>query len=564
MTYAPPARKVAPIEPPPRLIPRHRLVAKLKDATDSPLLLVSAGPGSGKTVLLGEWVAAQTMPTAWVSLEPADNEPERFWTLVGIALHSAGILAQADTLSALPHSASDTSEFVAALAEAVPGPATHTLVLDDAHFLTHPTLMAELDAIVRYGFPRWRLLLSARADPMLPLHRYRLAGLMTEIRADELAMTRPEARALLRAHGVSLRPPDLELLTRRTEGWVAGLRLSAMSMSGSRRPERVVTQLAVDQGSVGEYLLEEVLERLSPDVRRLLLQTSFLDEVSGELAVAITGIPNSAQLLDDLARTNSFVLRNSRSPEWFRYHHLFGEILRYLAEREYGKDRQEYCARAATWYEQRGDSSSALRFSVQAGDWERVSSVMVHGGFARSFIDGQSVLDLGVGALLDLDDEPPMPSQIGAEVKVAQAAVAAVSGQLGLAQRNLQLARAVSSLPVDAEATAKLVEVVAAEQNGKLASLEQATETLLQHRRRPRLRARCPRHVLRAATVPLDPAVLGVRCVGRTGTRAVPGPAGCAPARPAPSGTGHPRAAATRRTPRPDARRAPTSARPRR
>ncbi|SDJ42026.1 LuxR family transcriptional regulator, maltose regulon positive regulatory protein [Frankineae bacterium MT45] len=475
------ASKVAPTALPARLIPRPRLISMLNAGVEGPLTLVAAGPGSGKTVLLGDWVNSQQQPVAWVSLDSPDNDPERFWALVGLALQRSGILAGADGMNALPHDQADTGQFMSALLDAIPGPSPHILVLDDAHVLTNPALLAEIDAVIRYGSPLWRIVLSTRSDPLLPLHRYRLAGQMTEIRADDLAMTRAEARALLTAHDVTLRQSELAMLTRRTEGWTAGLRLSAMSMAGSRDPGRFVTQLALDQGSVGEYLMEEVLDRQSEDARRLLIQTSFLDEVTGPLAAAVTGIEDSAELLADMARTNSFVIPHGTEPGRYRYHQLLAEILNYLARREYGKETLELRKRAAAWFETNGDPSAAMRFAVEAHDWPRASSVLIHGGFAAAFTERTDILDLGLGNLLSVDNDPEPTSDEGADAVVAQAVVAAVLGRLDVAREHLQQART-RTLTADADATAALVEVVAAQQDGSLPGLDEAASTLLAER----------------------------------------------------------------------------------
>ena len=277
-------------------------------------------------------------------------------------------------------------------------------------------------------------MLSARSDPLLPLHRYRLAGQMVELRAGDLAMTKAEAHALLTAHGVTLRGPELALLTRRTEGWAAGLRLSAMSLAGSRNPEQFVTQLALDQGSVGEYLIEEVLNRQPERVRRLLIQSSFLDDVSGSLAAAVTGIDDSAELLAELARTNSFVLADRDRPDHYRYHQLFEEILRHLLRREYGDQLAELRSRAAAWYEARDETAAAMRFAVQAGDLA-----------PRGVGAGPRWLRPGVRRATGPDrpragrparptGRPRRRTGLTPANKVSQAAVAVLTGQLDLAR----------------------------------------------------------------------------------------------------------------------------------
>ena len=257
---------------PPRHVARPRLLAVLDGAAGLPLMLLAAGPGSGKTVLLADWALAQNAPVGWINLTAADAAPRRFWLRLCSALRACtGLDEFASAVTANPR-----NDVVRSLLDSMPRFAVSpVLVIEDAHLLTHPAVIEGLDLIIR-SRPPLRLVLAARSDPLLPMHRYRLAGLMQELRAPELAMTRGEVRALLSAHGVTLPPEDMDALLARTEGWVAGLRLSAMRMEGTEHPARFVSELATDQGSIGEYLMAEVLDRQPEPIRRMLAQTSFL------------------------------------------------------------------------------------------------------------------------------------------------------------------------------------------------------------------------------------------------------------------------------------------------
>ena len=223
-----------------------------------------------------------------------------------------------------------------------PPPTELALIIDDAHVLSHPDVLAGLNSIVRSRHPRLQIILAARSDPLLPLHRYRLAGQVFELRAADLAMTHAETHAVLAAHGVTLPQDAFDVLASRTEGWTAGVRLSAMRMEGTERPADFVADFAIDQGSIGEYLTYEVLDRLPEPERRMLVQTAFLDTVTGDLADAITGLTGSGQALARLARTNSFVIPLDAAHTRFRYHHLLTEILRYLLQRK-DSTRVERC-----------------------------------------------------------------------------------------------------------------------------------------------------------------------------------------------------------------------------
>ena len=469
--------KVTPPPPPPSLIHRPRLTERLTEGARGPLTLLSAGPGSGKTVLASAWAAEMKLPTAWLSLNAHDDDPTRLWSLVGRALLEAGIVAQTDGFGAFPHAADDSPAFLRSLLETVPG-APYVLIIDDAHHLTHPAILAELDEIVRYGFPKLRLVLSARSDPMLPIHRYRVAGQMCELRAADLAMTKSEAHALLSSHGVRLARHDVALLTHRTEGWAAGLRLSAMKMAQARYPAQFVTQLALDQGSVGAYLMEEVLAHQSDVVRRLLVQTSFLEEITGPLADAVTGIDGCTSLLAELSRTNSFVVRLEHDGERYRYHQLMREILSYLLGRQGAKALGELRSRAATWYESQGDAASAMRSAAAAGQWSHVSSILVHGGFARAVIGRWDLRELGVTDLTISSPETAPATVAGAQARIARAAVASVAGDLAGIEADLETAREVA-LSLDARVTADLAEVMAAHRAGNPALIDRAAARLL-------------------------------------------------------------------------------------
>src|SRR6185437_10698386 len=204
------------------------------------------------------------------------------------------------------------------------------VVIDDTDVLTHPEILAGLDRLICSRQPGLRLVLAAHSDPLLPLPWYRLDGLMRELRAADLAMTPAEIREVLALYGVTLGERDLGLLAARTEGWAAGVRLSAMLMEGAEYPAGFVSRLALYQGSISEYLVDEVLRRQPEAQRRLLIETSFLDEVTGPVADAVTGMTGCGEMLADLARENPFVIPLDETQTRFRCHQLFAEVLRYL------------------------------------------------------------------------------------------------------------------------------------------------------------------------------------------------------------------------------------------
>ena len=244
---------------PPRHISRPRLLARLDEAVDRPLILLSAGPGTGKTVLLTDWVRHAQVRVAWLNPTAADAEPRRFWRLLESSLRECDG-AERGPPADIPRGAG--ADLIQMLFSSVPrSPARLVVVIDDAHVLTRSDVLDGLDNLICGWPPGLSLILAARSDPLLPLHRYRLAGQMCELRAADLAMTPPEIREVLTAHHVTLEPRAFDVLAARTEGWTAGVRLSAMRMEGTESPSDFVSELALDVGSIGEYLVNEVIRR---------------------------------------------------------------------------------------------------------------------------------------------------------------------------------------------------------------------------------------------------------------------------------------------------------------
>jgi LuxR family transcriptional regulator, maltose regulon positive regulatory protein len=419
------ARLVVPALPP-RHISRPRLLAELDRAAAKPLILVAAGPGAGKTVLLSDWVTRTQAPVAWITVSPADAEPLRFWRLLRAALQACGQPVQA-LPAVTPHG--DTIERVQALLGSLPAvPVPPVLIIDDAHLLTHPDVLADLDTVIRSGVPpRVRLVLATRSDPLLPLHRYRLAGQMSELRARELAMTRAETQQLLATHGVMLADDDLDVLVARTEGWAAGTRLSAMRMENTEYPALFVSELALGQGSIGEYLMAEVLDHQPEPVRRVLTETSLFDEVTGPLSDAVTGMHGCAEILSGLAASNSFVIPVDATRTRFRYHQLLREILRHSLHRREATVVPHLMRRAAAYFQRSGESSKALSWAAKAGDRPYAASLLIQGGLAHAFVHGEDLSGLGLNRW-----QPPVRAGDGSgqarEAAIASLAIAAITG----------------------------------------------------------------------------------------------------------------------------------------
>ena len=317
------------------------------------------------------------------------QDAQQFW----LALLDAVRDATAATGRAGPPAA--TPEFnppamvdrvLAELADASPG---ITLVIDDLHELNSPEALAQLTRLLTSLPPGAHAMLTTRHDLRLGLHQLRLAGELAEIRAADLRFTERETRLLLAASGIELSESGAALLHQRTEGWAAGLRLAAISLAGHPDPERFVAEFSGSDRTVAEYLIAEMLERQPADVQDLLLRTSLLDQVNGELADLLTGRSGSERMLLALADANAFVLPLDPERTWFRYHHLFGDLLRLELRRTLPTEVPELHRRAAGWFIRQGRVVDAIRHTQAAGDWTDAARLLADHSFSLT-LDGQA------------------------------------------------------------------------------------------------------------------------------------------------------------------------------
>ena len=309
------ATKFAPPRVPPGWVARPRLDAALERGLQSPLTLIAASPGAGKTALLGSWVATRSGdgPLAWLSLESLDRDRRRFWRGVLEALARAGAPGPVASLTVHPSESVDlvVPELVNAL-EAVETPIV--LVLDDLHEVGDGAAIADLDRLLRHPPRALRIVAATRIDPPLRLGRMRLAGDLADIRERDLAFTEPETAALLCAGGTALEPDQVRDLWQRTEGWAAGLRMAALTLRTHPDPGRFVAAFAGDDVAMADYLLAEVLAQQPPELVDFLLRTSVVSLVSGELATALTGRADADQLLARLEREHALCRGDRRRP----------------------------------------------------------------------------------------------------------------------------------------------------------------------------------------------------------------------------------------------------------
>jgi LuxR family maltose regulon positive regulatory protein len=332
---------------------------------------VSAPAGSGKTFLLRSWIAESGLAgrAAWVPVQGEERDPQRFWIAVADALRatSAGS-ALVRPLTAAPDL--DGWEIVERLLKDLARLEDRVwLVVDDVHELGSSEALRQLELLVLRAPDRLRFVLITRHDLRLGLHRLRLEGQLTEIRAGDLRFTLAEARELFETAGVNLPESALASLHERAEGWAAGLRLAALSLAGHPDPERFAQEFSGSERTVAEYLLAEVLERQSEEVRLLLLRTSVLERVSGELADLLTGRSGGGRVLQELERAGAFVASLDARRSWFRYHRMFADLLQLQLRGTAPAEVPALHAAAAGWFAGHGFPVEAVRHAQAAGDW---------------------------------------------------------------------------------------------------------------------------------------------------------------------------------------------------
>jgi LuxR family transcriptional regulator, maltose regulon positive regulatory protein len=359
--------------PQPAFVPRPRLAAALDEGLARRLILVCAPAGFGKTALLAHWARSGSRPVAWLSLDAADNDPARFWRHVVAALDRArpGTGERAGPLLGPPAPRSFEG-LVTALINELDTPAAGgevLLVLDDYHLIETGQVHAPLGFLLEHLPPGLHLVLAGRSDPPLPLARLRAAQQLAELRARDLRFTAEEAGSLLAgATGADLPADAVAALAARTEGWAAGLQLAALSLRGQADPARFVTAFSGTHRYVLDYLAEEVLEAQSEHVRGFLLETSVLERLSGPLCDAITGRTDSQAMLEQAERANLFLVPLDEVRGWWRYHHLFADLLRARLRQQRPGQVPALHRAAATWCEEHGLPDDAVRHAVAAGD----------------------------------------------------------------------------------------------------------------------------------------------------------------------------------------------------
>ena len=361
------------------LVTRPRLSERLRRGAESRLTLVSAPAGFGKTTLLAAWLCeSEDRCVAWVSLDPADSEPASFWTYVLTALHTAvpGVGSGARELSA---SSPLPTELVLTMVvnELAAAPGEVWLVLDDYHMVDSHDVDDGMAFLLEHLPRHVHVVISTRADPDLPLSRWRVRGELVEIRAADLRFTSDEAVAYLNeVAGLGLAAEDVAALEERTEGWIAALQLAAVSMQGREDVGGFIARFAGNDRYIVDYLVEEVLAHQPDPVRGFLLQSAVLDRLTGPLCDAVTGHDDGSRMLVALERANLFLVPLDDRREWYRYHHLFAEVLRARLLSDQPEQVPLLHQRASRWYEFHDLGEDAVRHALAARDVDRAVHLM--------------------------------------------------------------------------------------------------------------------------------------------------------------------------------------------
>lgn len=400
-------------------MPRPRLFGRLDRGVEGPATLVCAPAGSGKTQLVASWLEGAILPgpAAWVSVERGEQDWMRFWGSIVRALQSSGAAAGADVLEALsPAPRVGAREYVRRLSDGLATLGSPVvLVIDDLHELDAPDALDRLAALLAYRLPTLRIVMLTRRDPLIGLHRLRVSGDLTEIRAGDLEFSTEELGELVARSGINLGDQGIARLRDRTEGWAAGLRLAVIALADVADADAFVEQLSGSERTIAEYLLSEVLSRQAPAVRRLLLRTSILERVNGPLANRLAGRRDGRRVLRELEDANVLVQSVDVARSWFRYHPMLADFLRDQLEGDPTEDVEELHRSAAHWFARNGRVVEAIRHAEAARDWPQTVDLLMEHVFTL-LLDGEAVT---YHALVEpLSERAPEDAEVAALVAV--------------------------------------------------------------------------------------------------------------------------------------------------
>ncbi|MDF2627301.1 MAG: ATP-dependent transcriptional regulator [Symbiobacteriaceae bacterium] len=378
----------------PGAVPRRELWDLLHTALDRRITLVTAPAGFGKTTLVSQWLdhlGDRRPGAAWVSLEPPDDTPQRFWSYVADALAPAAPEAAQALKGSLqgPDLPAPELLLLPVINRMLATDRQIIIVLDDYHVIQSPVIHEAVAFWVEHLPPAVHLILLSRGDPPLPLARWRARGDLTELRAQDLRFSRAEAASFLNgAKGLALAEPLIAALHDRTEGWVTGLQLAALSLKGSQNPDGFVSAFTGSHRYVLDYLMEEVLAHQPAAVQQFLLKTSVLSRLSAPLCAAVTGMADSHQMLQSLEEADLFILSLDEERRWYRYHHLFADMLRAHLLHAHADEVTDLQLRASDWFARAGHLADAVAHALAAQAWDRAADLLEE-ATESTWADGQ-------------------------------------------------------------------------------------------------------------------------------------------------------------------------------
>ena len=440
------------------LVSRPRLVERLNAGLDKKLTLIAAPAGFGKTTLLSEWIPQSPRCVTWVSLDESDNDPSWFWAYFVASLQALRSELGKSALHLLqsPQVPPITSILTILINDITVFPDTFAIVLDDYHVIESQSIQEGLIFLIDHLPDNMHLIITTRVDPPLPIARLRARNQLNEIRANDLRLSAKEAAAFLtQVMGLNLSAEEVTALEVRTEGWIAGLQIAALSMQGHDDVSGFVRSFSGSHRHILGYLAEEVIKRQPEGTQNFLLQTSILERLCGELCNAVTEEPGGQAMLENLEHVNLFVVPLDDEGKWYRYHHLFAEVLHARLHQSQPDKIQDLHRRASAWCEQNGGLSEAVNHALAAQDFDQASRLIEQ--TSRTMWQRGDVRTLRTW----LDALPPGIRRARPRLCLAQAWSALAVGQIIAVESSVLEAEAALSLLPETEANPLRAQVVA-------------------------------------------------------------------------------------------------------
>jgi LuxR family maltose regulon positive regulatory protein len=413
----------------------------LDHAVTRRVTVISAPAGSGKTSLLRAWADRLTDEprVAFMSVERDEQEAQRFWSGVLDAISASAASSDPQTQPTTAGALSDDELLDAVVSELAEQAGPFVLIIDDLHELRSTDAVAQLERLLALLPSSSRVVLSSRRDPPIRLHKIRLADELAEMRADDLRFSASETRELLASAGVSLSEDGAAALHERTEGWAAGLRLAMISLGRHTDPERFVAEFSGTDRAIGEYLMAEMLEGQPSEVQRMMLRTSLVDRMNGELADLLAGRSGSEQTLLELEDANAFVVSLDPQRTWFRYHHLLADFLRLELRRTSAEEVPDLHRRAARWFADQGDIVESVRHTQAAGDWSEAAQLLADHLFSLTLDGNEAAIAVLLRSFPDgLSADHPELALAHAAVQLAHGRLEQAADQMALAESHIE------------------------------------------------------------------------------------------------------------------------------